>query len=110
MVSQDEQRHHDRHRPNGVNLTLRRERAPADGETLHLSCRDISRAGLGVEFPYSIPPDTDVELWVSASGEPPLHLFGTVAWCAAPRGRWQAGIALDLERSDGGTWAARFDE
>ena len=38
----------------------------------------------------------------------PLHLFGTVAWCAAPLGQWRAGIALDLERGDGGVWEARF--
>lgn len=112
MVSHHEQRRHLRHSSQaGVSLTLRPVQAPASDETLNLSCRDVSRAGLGVVFPYAIAPDTDVELWVrTATGESPLHLFGTVAWCAAPAGQWQAGIALDLERSDGDAWAARFDQ
>ena len=38
------------------------------------------------------------------------HLYGTVAWCAAPEGQLLAGIALDLERADGRLWAAHFDD
>lgn len=110
MASQEEHRQHPRHQPpGGVALTLRRE-AGDGGEPLHLLCRDVSRTGLGVTFPHAITPDTDVELWVSLPDRAaPLHLFGTVAWCAAPLGQWHAGIALDLERSDGGVWEARFD-
>lgn len=110
MSSQEEQRHFPRSRPtDAVSLTLRRDPAAADQRPLHLLCRDVSLAGLGVVFPYAIAPDTDVELWVGISDRAePLHLFGTVAWCAAPNGQWQAGIALDLERGDGAAWAGRF--
>lgn len=117
MPSQEEHRHFPRSQPpRNVMLTLRQE-APTpvhntveDNEPLHLSCRDVSLTGLGVIFPYSIRPDTDVELWMRLPDDTvELHLFGTVAWCAAPGGEWQAGIALDLERSDGATWAAHFD-
>ncbi|MBL7249505.1 PilZ domain-containing protein [Alloalcanivorax sp. C16-2] len=109
MASREEHRHHPRHHaPTGVALTLRRE--TGDDEPLHLLCRDVSRTGLGVTFPHAIHPDTDVELWVSLPDQAaPLHLFGTVAWCAAPLGQWRAGIALDLERSDGQAWEARFE-
>lgn len=112
MPHRDEHRQHPRQpAPRGVALTLRPEHdGAADQEALHLLCRDLSRTGLGVSFPQPIPPDTDVELWVHVperSGAP-LHLFGTVAWCAAPLGQWRAGIALDLERGDGGVWEARF--
>ena len=51
-----------------------------------------------------------MEIWVALPERPaPLHLFGTVAWCAAPLGHWRAGIALNLERGDGGAWEARFN-
>jgi hypothetical protein len=94
-----------------VSLTLRRDPPAADEESLHLLCRDVSRTGLGVAFPHSITPDTDVELWVTLPGdERRLHLYGTIAWCAAPLGQWRAGIALNLERSDGRFWSARFDQ
>lgn len=111
MSSQEEHRHFPRSRPpRDVSLTLQRQTPAADHTPLHLLCRDVSLTGLGVTFPYSIRPNTDVELWVYLPGDATeLHLFGTVAWCAAPQGEWQAGIALDLERSDGATWAAHFD-
>ncbi len=110
MAPREEHRPHPRHRaPRGVALTLRRE-AGDDEEPLHLLCRDVSRNGLGVAFPHPITPDTDVEIWVALPERPaPLHLFGTVAWCAAPLGHWRAGIALNLERGDGGAWEARFN-
>ena len=112
MSSQQEHRHHPRRDPpRGVSLTLRRDPPAADEEALHLLCRDVSRTGLGVAFPHSITPDTDVELWVTLPGdERRLHLYGTIAWCAAPLGQWRAGIALNLERSDGRFWSARFDQ
>lgn len=111
MHSTDDQRQAPRHPLKAdVSLTLKLEQDTADQEAMTLVCRDISRAGLGVIFPHAIAPDTDVELWIDGSGAgPELHLFGTVAWCAAPAGQWQAGIALNLERSDGDAWAARFD-
>ncbi|ASK34486.1 pilus assembly protein PilZ [Alcanivorax sp. N3-2A] len=108
MRSQDDQRQAPRHAQADIRLTLRLEQGAADQEPMILNCRDISRAGLGVIFPHAIAPDTDVELWIDGGGRH-LHLFGTVAWCAAPAGQWQAGIALNLERSDGGAWADRFD-
>lgn len=110
MGSPEEHRHHRRHHaPSDVALTLRRE--TGNDAPLQLLCRDVSRNGLGVTFPQAIRPDTDVELWVSLPDrDAPLHLFGTVAWCAAPLGHWRAGIALDLERSDGQVWRARFDD
>ncbi|GAA5125220.1 PilZ domain-containing protein [Alloalcanivorax gelatiniphagus] len=110
MGASDEHRQHPRHdAPGGVTLILRPERGD-DQEPLELLCRDLSRTGLGVRFPHSIPPDTDVELWVHLPepGAGTLHLFGTVAWCAAPLGQWRAGIALNLERGDGAGWEARF--
>ncbi|HEX5678071.1 MAG TPA: PilZ domain-containing protein [Alcanivorax sp.] len=112
MSSQEEHRHHPRRDPpRGVSLTLRRDPPQAGEKSLQLSCRDVSRTGLGVAFPHSITPDTDVELWVTLpDDERRLHLYGTVAWCAAPLGQWRAGIALNLERSDGHCWSARFDQ
>ena len=112
MSSQEEHRHFPRSRPpRNVSLTLQRQPPTADQAPLHLLCRDVSLAGLGVVFPYPITPDTDVELWIRLPDDvAELHLFGTVAWCAAPDGRWEAGIALDLERSDGAAWAAHFDQ
>ncbi|MCU5783972.1 hypothetical protein MA04_03272 [Alcanivorax balearicus MACL04] len=106
-----EQRRHSRHRaPNGLNMRLRQD-PPTEDDDLTLTCRDISRAGLGVELPYSIRPDTDVELWLQLPNQGgALHLFGTIAWCAEGTQRWSAGIALDLERTDGALWAARFDD
>ena len=70
MSSQQEHRHHPRREPpRGVSLTLRRDPPAADEEALHLLCRDVSRTGLGVAFPHSITPDTDVELWVTLPGD-----------------------------------------
>jgi len=111
MSSQEEQRHYPRREPpRGASLTLRREPPAADEDSLHLLCRDVSRTGLGVAFPHSIAPDTDVELWITLPDDGRhFHLYGTVAWCAAPLGQWRAGIALNLERSDGPVWSARFD-
>lgn len=111
MSSQQEHRHFPRSRPPcNVSLTLQGQVPAANQAPLQLPCRDVSLTGLGVVFPYAIAPDTDVELWVRLPDAPTeLHLFGTVAWCAAPDGEWQAGIALDLERDDGAAWAAHFD-
>ncbi len=112
MSSQGEHRHHPRRDPpRGVSLTLRRDPPHNGEESLHLLCRDVSRTGLGVALPHSIPPDTDVEVWITLPGdERRLHLYGTVAWCAAPLGQWRAGVALNLERSDGQYWSAHFDD
>jgi len=112
MPSQEEHRQHPRHHPpKGVSLTLRRDPPEPGEESLHLLCRDISRTGLGVGFPHAISPDTDVELWIALPDDGQhLHLYGTVAWCAAPLGQWRAGIALNLERSDGHYWSAHFDD
>lgn len=82
---------------------------PAD--RLYLSTHDISLAGISVELPAPIKPNTDVELWVALlEDHGTYHLYGTVAWCAAPEGQLLAGIALDLERADGRLWAAHFDD
>lgn len=79
-------------------------------DRLSLTSHDISLAGISVELPAPIKPDTDVELWVVLlENDGTYHLYGTVAWCAAPEGHLLAGVALDLERGDGRLWAAHFD-
>tara|TARA_B100000676_G_scaffold304571_1_gene357099 strand:- start:956 stop:1318 length:363 start_codon:yes stop_codon:yes gene_type:complete len=82
---------------------------PAD--RLYLTTHDVSLAGISVELPAPIKPNTDVELWLALlEKHGTYHLYGTVAWCAAPEGQLLAGIALDLERADGRLWAAHFDD
>ncbi|MDX1804934.1 MAG: PilZ domain-containing protein [Alcanivorax sp.] len=79
-------------------------------DRLFLTTRDISLAGICVELPAPIKPDTDVEIWVAMLHENgTFHLYGTIAWCAAPEGQLMAGIALELERADGRKWALQFD-
>ena len=80
-------------------------------DRLYLTSRDISLAGICVELPAPIKPDTDVEVWVAMLHENgTFHLYGTIAWCAAPEGQLRAGIALDLERADGRKWAQQFGQ
>ncbi|EKF73466.1 hypothetical protein A11A3_13515 [Alcanivorax hongdengensis A-11-3] len=80
-------------------------------ERLFLTTHDISLAGICVELPAPIRPDTDVELWIAMLHQRgTYHLYGTVAWCAAPEGQLLAGIALDLERGDGRLWASQFND
>lgn len=111
MPPQEEHRRFPRCRTTSSDISLKlvEEAAPAE-VPLRLWCRNVSPTGLGVVFPRSIRPDTDVELWIKLPDDHTgLHLYGTVAWCAAPEGEWQAGIALNLERGDGASWATRFD-
>lgn len=80
-------------------------------DRLYLTSHDISLAGISVELPAPIKPNTDVELWVALLEDHhgTYHLYGTIAWCAAPEGQLLAGVALDLEQADGRLWAAHFD-
>ncbi|MZR64043.1 PilZ domain-containing protein [Alcanivorax sp. DP30] len=100
------------HREESLSLTLlpARSTSVSREDRLYLTTQDVSVAGISVELPSPIRPDTDVELWVALLEEHgTYHLYGTVAWCAAPDGQLLAGIALDLERADGRLWSAHFD-
>ncbi|BAP14669.1 MAG: pilus assembly protein PilZ [Alcanivorax borkumensis] len=108
----DNRRHPRINREENLSLTL----LPAGSSSLdpedrlYLTSHDISLAGISVELPSPIKPDTDVELWVALlENYGTYHLYGTIAWCAAPEGHLLAGIALNLERADGRLWAAHFD-
>lgn len=95
-----------------VSLSTERPLALADDyvEPLALQGHDLSLAGISLELPVPLSPNTDVALVVTLPQlSSPFKLFGTVAWCAAPRGNIVAGIALDLSRADGDRWAALFD-
>ena len=108
-----ENRRHPRiHREESLSLTLlpSGSLSVSPDDRLYLTPHDVSLAGISVELPAPIKPNTDVELWVALLEEHgTYHLYGTIAWCAAPEGQLLAGIALDLERADGRLWAAHFD-
>ncbi|MBZ2190543.1 PilZ domain-containing protein [Alcanivorax sp. JB21] len=84
--------------------------SPEASRGLHVSTRDISLTGISVLLSEPIRPDTDVELSLvlEEDADSVCHLHGTVAWCGRNDGQLLAGIALDLERADGRTWAGCF--
>ncbi|KZY38921.1 pilus assembly protein PilZ [Alcanivorax sp. HI0083] len=111
-TAMDNRRHPRISREESLSLTLlpAGSNSVAPEDRLYLTTHDISLAGISVELPAPIKPNTDVELWVALlENHGTYHLYGTIAWCAAPEGHLLAGVALDLERADGRLWAAHFD-
>lgn len=110
MTSAINQRRHPRiPRVESLSLTIMNTDS-IDPERLFVSSRDVSLSGISVSLPAPIKPNTDVEIWVALLQErATYHLYGTVAWCAAPDGELIAGIALDLERADGRLWSSLFN-
>lgn len=112
-TAMDNRRYPRIHREESLSLTLlpARSSSVSQEDRLYLTTHDVSLAGISVELPAPIRPNTDVELWIALLEEHgTYHLYGTVAWCAAPDGHLLAGIALDLERADGRLWATHFDD
>lgn len=95
-----------------LQLCLALTNSPSSVTKLDLLTRDISLAGISVELGSHIQPDTDVELWLTLEGhaQTAYHLHGTIAWCGEVEGGLIAGIALDLDKSDGDLWAKNFEK